>query len=268
MSKKPHGAFRPAFSVRDSIAHVSGLVLAARYLTILPVPGREDRGEGALGRAAVWFPVVGLGIGCALAAGERGVSVAFPPLLGALLVVTAWKLASGGLHLDGLADCFDGLVGRDAEHRLAIMRDSRIGAFGAVGLILFLLLEIAAVAELEPSLRWRALIAAPVIARAVPPVLVCCFRGARPDGHDATFRSGVSGPAAAGALALAAVVAVGVLGTTGLVVAALATAVALGVGAFMSRRLGGITGDVHGAAVETAELVVLVALTAWTHGRS
>jgi adenosylcobinamide-GDP ribazoletransferase len=268
MSKKPHGASRPAFSVRDSIAHVSGLVLAARYLTILPVPGREDRGEGALGRAAVWFPVVGLGIGCALAAGERGVSVAFPPLLGALLVVTAWKLASGGLHLDGLADCFDGLVGRDAEHRLAIMRDSRIGAFGAVGLILFLLLEIAAVAELEPSLRWRAMIAAPVIARAVPPVLVCCFRGARPDGHDATFRSGVSGPAAAGALALAAVVAVGVLGTTGLVVAALATAVALGVGAFMSRRLGGITGDVHGAAVETAELVVLVALTAWTHGRS
>jgi adenosylcobinamide-GDP ribazoletransferase len=267
MSKKPHAVPRPAFSLRDSIAHVSGLVLAARYLTIVPVPGREDHGSGALGRAALWFPVVGLGLGGALAAGERVVAAVFPPLLGALLVVTAWKLASGGLHLDGLADCFDGLVGRDAEHRLAIMRDSRIGAFGALGLILFLLLEIAAVAELGPSLRWRALLAAPVVARAMPPLLACCFRGARADGHDAVFRAGVSGTAALGALVLALAVAAIVLGTTGVVVAALATAAALAVGAFMSRRLGGITGDVHGAAVETAELVVLVALTAWTHNR-
>ena len=74
----------------------------------------------------------------------------FPGLLGALLTVTAWKLLTGGLHLDGLADCLDGLVGRDREHRLAIMRDSRIGTFGAVGLILFLMLEIVTVAELGP----------------------------------------------------------------------------------------------------------------------
>jgi adenosylcobinamide-GDP ribazoletransferase len=77
----------------------------------------------------------------------------------------------------------------------------------------------------------------------------------------------VSGKAALGALVLALAVAAIVLGTTGVLVAALATAGALAVGAFMSRRLGGITGDVHGAAVETAELVVLVALTAWTHNR-
>jgi adenosylcobinamide-GDP ribazoletransferase len=85
--------------------------------------------------------------------------------------VTAWKLLTGGLHLDGLADCLDGLVGRDREHRLAIMRDSRIGTFGAVGLILFLMLEIVAVGELPPALRWRALIVVPTLARAVPPVL-------------------------------------------------------------------------------------------------
>ena len=96
--------------------------------------------------------------GVTLAAVDSLTARLFPGLLGALLTVTAWKLLTGGLHLDGLADCLDGLVGRDREHRLAIMRDSRIGTFGAVGLILFLMLEIVTVAELGPAVRWRALI--------------------------------------------------------------------------------------------------------------
>ena len=70
--------------------------------------------------------------------------------------MTLWKLLTGGLHFDGPADCLDGLVGRDSVDRLRIMRDSRIGAFGAIGLILFLLLEVAAVSELTPAARWRA----------------------------------------------------------------------------------------------------------------
>jgi adenosylcobinamide-GDP ribazoletransferase len=258
---------RPRGDPRDSIAHVSGLVLAVRYLTIVPVPGREAHGPGALGRASLWFPVVGLAIGLTVAVGERVAALLFPPLLASLLVVTAWKLVTGGIHLDGLADCFDGLVGRDAEQRLAIMRDSRIGAFGAVGLILFLLLEIAAVAELGPSVRWRALVTAPVVARAAPSLLARCFAGARSDGHDAMFRAGVSTTGALGALVVALAVATLALGAAGAVVAGLALGAALAVGAFMTRRLGGITGDVHGAAVEMAELVVLLALTAWMHSR-
>src|SRR5688572_17863014 len=99
----------------------------------------------------------------------------FPPLLAALLTVTLWKLLTGGLHLDGLADCLDGLGGRDAADRLRIMRDSRIGAFGAIGLILFLLLEVAAVAELSPEVRWRALIVAPALARSTPPLVAWIF---------------------------------------------------------------------------------------------
>src|SRR5262245_46438983 len=129
---------------RASMRRVSGLTrggrglsVAARYLTIVPLPERVNAGAEALGRSAAWFPVVGLAIGLAVAAVEQVGARAFPPLLASLLTVTAWKLVTGGLHLDGLADCLDGLAGRDAQHRLAIMRDSRIGAFGAVGLILF-----------------------------------------------------------------------------------------------------------------------------------
>src|SRR5918996_2456793 len=127
-----------------------GLVLAIRYLTILPVPGRRHAGPDRLGRVAAWFPVVGAMLGVLLLATDWVATRLFPGLLGTLLTVTVWKLATGGLHLDGLADCLEGLMGRDREHRLAIMRDSRIGTFGAVGLILFLMLEIVAGAEPSP----------------------------------------------------------------------------------------------------------------------
>src|SRR5207244_542235 len=133
------------------------------------------RGADSLGRSAGWFPVVGVVLGAALAAGDRGLSWLFPPILAALLTLTAWKLLTGGLHLDGLADCLDGLMGRDREHRLSIMRDSRIGVFGAVGLILILLLELTALAGLPAGLRWRGLVAAPAVGPAAPPLPARAF---------------------------------------------------------------------------------------------
>jgi hypothetical protein len=124
---------------------VSRALLALRYLTILPMSRRRHAGLEDLGRATLWFPVVGAALGLVLAAVDAGTGRVFPPLLAAVLTVTVWKLLTGGLHLDGLADCLDGLSGRDAATRLAIMGDSRIGTFGTIGLILFLMLELAAV---------------------------------------------------------------------------------------------------------------------------
>lgn len=242
-------------------------MLAARYLTIVPLPGRVAIPADALGRGAAWFPVVGAVIGLAVVVAERATSWLFPSLLAALLTVTVWKLLTGGLHLDGLADCLDGLTGRDAEHRLAIMRDSRIGAFGAMGLILFLGLEVAAVAELAPADRRHALLLAPVVGRAMPPVLGRLFRSARRDGHGAAFASGLTTTAALVALGLALVLSLALLGAAGLVAFALALLVSLAVGRFLAGRLSGITGDVLGASVEAAELAVLLALSAWTHLR-
>ena len=143
---------------------MSGPVVALRYLTILPGPGGADIRQ-ELGRAAAWFPVVGLALGLLLVGVDGVTGRLFPPLLSAVLTVTAWKVLTGGLHLDGLADCLDGLAGRDREHRLAIMRDSRIGTFGAAGLVLFLVLEVAVVADLPPPERWRVLLAAPGMGR-------------------------------------------------------------------------------------------------------
>ena len=246
---------------------MSGPVLAIRYLTILPVPGRDDMDRG-LGRAAAWFPVVGLALGLLLMAVDRVASHLFPPLLSALLTVTVWKLVTGGLHLDGLADCLDGLMGRDRAHRLAIMRDSRIGTFGAVGLILFLMLEVVAVADLPPAQRWRVLLAAPTVARAVPPLLARLFGAARSEGQGAAFVAGVRASGAAVALAVAVLVSVAVLGVVGLVAAVLALLVAVVAAWLIARRLGGLTGDVLGATVEGAELAVLLTVLAWLGARA
>ncbi|MDP2703599.1 MAG: adenosylcobinamide-GDP ribazoletransferase, partial [Candidatus Rokubacteria bacterium] len=106
---------------------MSHLILAARFLTIVPVPGREATGAGALGRAAWWFPAVGLALGACLVAADHLLAFLFPPLLGSILLIALWKVLTGGIHLDGLADVLDGLAGRNAGRRLAIMRDSRIG---------------------------------------------------------------------------------------------------------------------------------------------
>ena len=252
---------------RASIAPVSGLLAAARYLTVVPFPGRNHAPMETLGRAAAWFPIVGIGRGVVLALVDRLTSRVFPPLLAALLTVTAWKLVTGGLHLDGLADCLDGLVGRDPEHRLAIMRDSRIGAFGAIGLILFLMLEIVALSELAPAARAGALLAAPVIARATPAVLARLFRSARPDGQGAAFHAGVRAPAIALGLAVALVAATLALGALGLVAVAAGLLAAIGLAGFVARRLGGITGDVLGAGVEMSELAALLTVAAWTNAR-
>ncbi|HET7342314.1 MAG TPA: adenosylcobinamide-GDP ribazoletransferase, partial [Methylomirabilota bacterium] len=155
---------------------MSGLLRAARYLTIVPLPGRATAGLAGLGRAAPWFPVVGLALGIVLAAADAALARVFPPLLVALLVVTLWKLLTGGLHLDGLADCLDGLGGRDPVHRRLIMSDSRIGTFGAIGLILFLMLLIVCLSGMPPPARRRALLLAPVVGRATAPLLARLFR--------------------------------------------------------------------------------------------
>src|SRR5262247_3388269 len=172
------------------------------------MPGRPVAGAGEIGQAAPWFPVVGLILGLTLAGVDLVTARLFPGLLGSLLTVTAWKLLTGGLHLDGLADCLDALGGRDPEHRLAIMRDSRIGAFGALGLILVLLLEIAALTELPPSVRQASLLVVPVVARATPPLLARLFAPARSEGQGAAFGTGLSATAAPIAISIALVVAI------------------------------------------------------------
>ncbi len=209
----------------------------------------------------MWFPIVGLALGALVALVNRLASTVFVPLLAALVTVTVWKLVTGGLHLDGLADCFDGLLGRDAAHRLAVMHDSRIGAFGATGLILLLLLTIGAVSGIDARARTGALVLAPVVGRALPPIVGRVFPAVGA-GHGAGFRASIGRTAPLIATLAALAVAVVALGVLGVIASAIGAAVGLAWAAFMSRRLGGVNGDVHGAVIELSELAVLLTVAA------
>jgi adenosylcobinamide-GDP ribazoletransferase len=238
---------------------MGSLILALRFLTIVPVPGREPEGSAALGRAAWCFPVVGLLLGALLMGAERVVDTLFPPLVGAALLLTTWKVATGGLHLDGLADVLDGLAGPDVARRLAIMRDSRIGALGASGLVLLLLLSATALASLSTSVRGRLLLLAPMVGRVAPLLAGVWLAPATPgQGLGAEFAASLSRWAAPlhglAGFALSA----WLLGPWGIAISAVAWGVAMLGAGLAASRFGGFTGDLLGAIVELAELGVLL----------
>jgi adenosylcobinamide-GDP ribazoletransferase len=235
----------------------SGFAGAVTFLTIVPL----GRG-GDVRRAAVWFPVVGAAVG-ALAGGVRA---GLQPILGApaatVLAVAAMVIVTGALHQDGLADTVDGLgVRGDRERRLAAMRDSSIGVFGALALIGWALLLVVVLDQLTAAHAVEALIAAGAVGRWAALLHAAWSPPARTEGLGATFVVGRIALATATALATAA--AFGLCGP-GPGLAALATGVAVaGLSVVHVRAtLGGRTGDTLGATVALAEVVVCAVLLA------
>jgi len=237
---------------------VNGLRLALGFLTALPVRPPGALRPGDLGRAAAWFPLVGLALGSALWAAYHGLSVGMPQEVTGALVVAGWAVLTGGLHLDGLADCCDGLLGSvDRQRRLAIMQDPRRGAFGVVGVSLLLLLKFAAVAGLADG---RGLILVPILGRSAT-LVVARLRPARAEGLGAAMQRELRGWVVGLSLAVSTLGAAW-FGGRGAAALILAYLTAFGVGALARARLGGQTGDVLGATCELAEAAALLAF-AW-----
>jgi adenosylcobinamide-GDP ribazoletransferase len=241
-----------------------GLLVAGGFLTRLPIPAGPDAGD--LGRAAGWFPVVGVVLGALLAAGHAAAGWLAPPLLAAVLVVALWAFLTGGLHLDGLADAADGLGGGwSRDETLAIMRDARTGAYGVVAIALVLALKMGALAGLAPALGWRALLVAPVLARAAPVGLARLCPPARAEGAGHAFAMTVAPGAIVAAALVPAGLAVSLFGAPGLAPVAVTALATLGFAGYLRRRLGGLTGDCLGALVEASEALTLIALAALAH---
>jgi adenosylcobinamide-GDP ribazoletransferase len=236
---------------------LGGGLVAFRYLTTLPLP--RSRAPGDLGRAAGWFPVVGLVLGGCLALASLAVDRIVPPGVGGLLVVALWAALTGALHLDGLADSCDGLGGAwSRERALAIMRDARSGPYGVTAIVLVLALKATALASLPEGLAWRALVLAPVLGRTGPLLLVRLCRPARPDGAGHAFAAGARWPALLVGGLIAASASFATLGPWGSLPFGAAGLFAWHLAVYLRRRLGGFTGDTLGALVETIEVGVLV----------
>lgn len=235
--------------------------MALQSLTIFPVP-RRWRGTGfPLGRASGFFPLVGLLVGAALMAMDWLLQAMAPPNVSSAVVLALWVILTGGLHLDGLADTLDALGGGwSREEALAIMRDSRIGAFGASGLVLALLLKAACIGALWPGLRWRALLLVPAVGRLAPVALACLCPPARPDGQGSEFARSMDRVSLVGAMGVALLMGLVLFGWIGLSLLAWGLLVTWGFAAYLRRRLGGLTGDTLGASVELVEVALLLGL--------
>jgi adenosylcobinamide-GDP ribazoletransferase len=236
-----------------------GLLTAVSFLSVLPVPYRELR-PGDLGRAAVWFPAVGLVIGAALAGVDWAGRALWDPQVAAALVVGAALLLTGGLHMDGLMDTADAFFSRkDPARMLEIMRDSRAGALGVASGIVVLLTKFAAFAHLAGPGHWRTIVLVPVMGRLAMVVATALFGSARSLGLGASFAAETRPAHALLAVLVGAAAALVLLGWRGVLMVPLAVALSLSIGAYCQRRLGGLTGDIYGAVNETVEVAVLLA---------
>jgi len=227
---------------------VKSFLAAIAFLTRLPI--RAPFTAEDVGRGAIFFPLVGAGIGGLQWALWSGAVGYLTPLVAATLVVAFGAWLTRGLHWDGLADFVDGLGGGwTREDALRIMKDSRIGAFGGLALILVVVLKVAAIEALAAPL---ALIVAPALARLTPVILGVALPYAR--GSDAP--SAHTGWIALGGSTATCVGLAWVLDSLPLLGVAVGVSVLIGV--IARRRLGGVTGDVLGACVELSETAMLV----------
>lgn len=229
-------------------------------LTRLPLPALPDRAF-VHGARAVWaYPLVGLVLGLILAVFSGLLTwLGLSDAVCAGLVIGALLMLTGAMHEDGLADTADGLWGgHDRDRRLEIMKDSRIGAYGVLALIVVMGLRWLGLAEIP----WPGLIAALMLSRAAMPPLMLALPHARSSGLSHSV-----GTAGGGAVVIAAVIgvvgAVLLTGAAGLIAALAAGGVVLVMGMIARAKIGGQTGDILGATCVLSEVAVLLTLAAW-----
>jgi adenosylcobinamide-GDP ribazoletransferase len=237
---------------------------AAAFLTRLPIPPREGAPLENFARAQRVFPLVGAAIGAAVGLFYLALRILnLPDLAGAAFALAASALLTGALHEDGLADVADGFGGgRDAAAKLEIMRDSRLGTYGALALMVSFVAKLSALSVLADAVVVQALIAAHALGRGVLPLMSMSLPMARSDGLAASAgRADLKTAASAGALAF--VIALLLLPLIEAFAAAvLASAGVVGMAWLARRQIGGQTGDVLGAAEQVIETALLVFLAA------
>lgn len=232
---------------------------ALQFLTLCPWPRRVNRSASEIGRATIFFPVVGLLLGLVLVIVNRTLESTASPGLSSVALVAILALLTRGLHLDGLGDTFDGLgAGGDREHILRVMDDSHTGAFGLIAIVLLLFFKIHAIESMDNE-RWRALVAAPVLGRWAMVLLGYRSQAAKP-GLGSTLIDHLQTKHVVLATIITLLLTAAILRSVGIAVMIWAALLSLASKKYFHRRLGGVSGDIFGAVGELSETSVLVIL--------
>jgi len=239
-----------------ALSVLSEFLLALQFLTIIQITKTLSFDEHTFGRSAAFFPLVGAIIGTIVWGTDRALALVVPSSLQSLMIVALLTILSRGLHVDGLADSADGLLGgHDPERRLAIMKDSCIGTFGVLALLGVVLFKVRALDVLSDGLRTSALFLGPTLSRWAYVVMAYRAVPARAEGlgtllvHGVFFRELV--------IAVAITLGVNVLfgGLPGLFAMMLTLLWTFAMISYCTARLGGVTGDTFGAVGEVTETV-------------
>lgn len=237
-------------------------IFAWHFLTMISLSrAHHEPTASELAASMAWYPVVGLLIGGGLIAADFGLTAMLPPAVVNVLLIVLLVLLTRGLHQDGLADTLDGLAGgRTAAERLSIMRDPRIGAIGATGLFLSLILRYAGLMALPHELRLPAVLCMPAMGRWAMVTLAWISPYARTEGGlAAPFLTHLSWRHVAISTAVVMIALAGGFGAAGACLILLAGTLIILVGWRACRRwFGGITGDTLGATNEVIEILFLL----------
>lgn len=232
---------------------------ALQFLTIISIPWRREVQEEQLGRSVGYFPVVGLIIGLILAGLNWLFRLVLPPGVANVLLLVLLVIISGALHLDGFADTCDGIAGHNVvEDRWRVMHDSRVGAFGIIGVVLLLLVKYVSLNSIPEALMMTTLVLMPVVSRWAMVYTVFAYPYARPSGLGKTFKQETSWPRFTLATLITVALAAVLAQLVGLVILVLIWVITVSLAAYFKRKFAGLTGDNYGAINEVIEVSVLI----------
>jgi len=240
---------------------------ALQFLTIIPLPWRRKVSPEDLARSTGYFPVVGVIIGLTLAGLNWLFGLLLPSAVVNVLLIVCLVVISGALHLDGFVDTCDGIAGhKTPEARWQVMRDSRAGAFGIIGICLLLLVKYVSLNNVPQSLVMATLVLMPVVSRWAMVYAIFAYPYARPSGLGKVFKQGANWQRFAIATVITLAVAIGLArlaNVTYFYLAGLAIMLAIWVivvimATYLNRKFSGLTGDTYGAINEVAEVCVLL----------
>ena len=237
-----------------------GFFVALSFLTRIPV---RHKHEPSIGLAAPWFPIVGVVVGAIVGGVAWGVSNLTTPLVGAAVAVLFGVLITGAFHEDGLADVADAFVGGwSTEDRLRIVKDPLHGSYGVAAICGSIVLRVCALSAISPRQMFTAAIAAHCFARAGALALMLTTALARHDGLGSDYVKNLRVSKAIVSLCLSVLVVIAITGvwSVGVIVSTLIGA--LIIRWWSKQKIGGITGDVLGAAEQVSETLILIVLSA------
>ena len=240
---------------------LKNFITAVQFLTIFTLNKKHEVEENDLAKSMVYFPLVGFALGFILVNADKGLLWMFPQAIVNALLIVILVLLTRALHIDGLADTLDGLMGGyDSKSRLHIMKDSRIGTAGVIGIVLLLLVKYLALNNLFSGNKVEALLTAPMLARWSQTLMVYKANYGREKGMGSAFVGHLRGNSMIAAFATAFGLTVWVNGWNALYLVAGVLAFTLLARWYLVKKLGGVTGDAIGAVSELNEVLVLLFL--------